>query len=429
MKKKKILAIILVGALALSSLVGCATTKDKVEQTDDTAKKEAILAKELLQNDYRGGVKRSLAIKEQVIAVMQNMKANNEKVRSDTPNSFWTAEGYQDFVTTFLDIAIINDTQWFNEEQTTWEQVVEQISKTENSFTIKQDDGYMLMSGVEIKRNEKDDYSVTGIMTNLASEVTSNTLAGKTSYRVLFDCDKDWCKATAVTSFTEALNPVTSQLYEYQRVNVDTFAIQTSKERLVVVFEKAEADVDIRERKVKEFYYSKLVKDGNRTTFVPYEPLPEQSTSNSILIENIRKNELMAGYPQYNEKGDIASQYGETESMFFKSIQGKPLTDWVFEDNALQQAIVYKDGVLVVTTYNKLSKNYEKFIYSMKDAKGNKSELENIVEIENLVGLNNTKAVKIEKEVAPVINPTVTDAVVEETAEPEEQEPVEETEE
>ena len=99
---------------------------------------------------------------------------------------------------------------------------------------------------------------------------------------------------------------ITTQLYEYQRVDENTFAIQTSRERLMVVFEPVEADTDIRERTIKEFYYSKLIIDGQRTTFKPYEPLPETySSTNIVATENIRKNEYMKKYPQINEYGDL----------------------------------------------------------------------------------------------------------------------------
>ena len=56
---------------------------------------------ELQQNDYRGGVIRTLTLKDSVLNVMEQMKSNNTAVRETSPNSYWTADGYQDFVSTF----------------------------------------------------------------------------------------------------------------------------------------------------------------------------------------------------------------------------------------------------------------------------------------------------------------------------------------
>ena len=207
---------------------------------------------------------------------------------------------------------------------------------TESSFTTATNNGYQLQSGITITRNEKDDYSITGVPDNTLVSLFGNGYNGRANYRILYDCDKDWCKAYATVQFASEIPPITTQLYEYQRVDESTFAIQTSRERLMVVFEPVEADTDIRERTIKEFYYSKLIIDGQRTTFKPYEPLPETySSTNIVATENIQKNEYMKKYPQINEYGDLMTRYGENDSMFFYSLKdiGR---DWVFEDGSLQ---------------------------------------------------------------------------------------------
>lgn len=353
-----------------------------------------IKTKELRQNDYRGGVKRALALQTNVLKVMDKMKANNIIIRSDSPNSFWTADGYQDFVSTFLDTPIINDTQWFNEEETDWATIIKQISTTANSFTTPADKGYALNGGVTFTRNEKDDYSIDGttdtIETNAIPD-SSTAYTGKTNYRILYDCDKDWCKAYENLSIAATVPEITSQMFEYERINNNTFIIQTSKERLMVVLEPSKADIDIRKRKIKEFYYSKLVTEGRRTTFKPYVPLPETDSSGIVQQENIKQNETMATYPEINGEGDFSLRYGKNDSMFYLSPK-EIKRNWVFEDKSLQQAIVYKDGILIVTTYNKLSTKYERFIYALKDAdRSQVKKLEHIVVIDSLVGIQNGK--------------------------------------
>lgn len=305
--------------------------------------------------------------------VMEQMKSNNTAVRETSPNSYWTADGYQDFVSTFLDTPIITDTQWFNEEETDWDTVISQMASETSSFSAGGDEGLT----AKVTRNEKDDYSVAGVSITDPLLMSSDNSTGLTAnYRILYDCDKDWCKAYATATVDATLPDITTQLFEYQRVDDDTFAIQTNRERLVVVLKPVNGDktevatktekkdsqksdtvqyVDMRNREVKEFYYSKLVKDGMRSTFTPYEELPEvESTSATELNANIKKNELMQKYPFMNEYGDVAFYYGEKDSMFFHA-PADMNEKWVFEDKALQQAIVYKDGILVATTYNKLS--------------------------------------------------------------------------
>ena len=408
MKKitKSIAALSLAAVMAIS-FTGCQKSGDA--SSDATANVtedgEAIdtETKELRQNDYRGGIKRTGVLQEKVLGVMEDMKANNTVVRQDSPNSFWTADGYQDFVSTFLDTGIINDTQWFNEEETDWDTLVAQMSSVANNFTVESDEGYALNSGIIVLRNEKDDYSVNNVpcTLNVQYDDQYTEYSSKANYRILYDCDKDWCKAYATTKIEDSLPSITAEMFEYQRVNNDVFIIQTSRERLMVVLAPADSDTDIRNREVKEFYYSKLVVEGQRTTYEPYELLPEtEILEQEVRSDNVRLNTLYGEeYPFLNQEGDISNRYGEHDSMFYYS--PKDITNkWVFEDKALQQGIAYKDGVLVVTTYNKLSKNYERFVYAKADATDKTiKELEGLAEIKNLVGIQEAETTTAPDEV------------------------------
>lgn len=397
MKKiNKILSAVLACAM-LTSFTGCGGNKPTPEEQAQQAAMDT-LTRELRQNDYRGGVQRTYALQESVLNVMDYMKSNNTTIRETSPNSFWTTEGYQDFVSNFLDIKIISDTQWFNEEETDWETIMAQIVSTENSFSIPAEG--KLKSGITIGRNEKDDYSITGVKQGGGYIIDNKTYSYEkpAEYRILYDCDKDWCKAYSKVVIDEDLDAVTTQLFEYQRIDNNTFAIQTSRERLVIVLTPVESDVDIREREVAEFYYSKLVNEGLRTTYEPYEPLPEvDEVTLEELKENAKKNEFMKEYPYTNGEGDLALHYGEKDSMFYRDLK-KNASNWVFEDKALQQGIVYKGGILVVTTYNKLSDDYERFVYARSDADTSiVNTLENMVEINNLVGVQSVEEVVTNK--------------------------------
>lgn len=422
MKKiaKSITAFSIIAVIAVS-FSGCQKSGNTSSDTNVTENGEVIdtETQEIRQNDYRGGITRTKALQTSVLKIMEDMKANNTVIRQDSPNSFWTADGYQDFVSTFLDIGIIDDTQWFNEEESDWDTVISSISSVSNDFTSESDGAYALKSGISIVRNEKDDYSVNNVPCTVYIRQEDNYTGYDVNadYRILYDCDKDWCKAYATAKISNELAASTIELFEYQRVSDDIFIIQTSRERLMVVLAPTEGDTDIRNREVKEFYYSKLVSEGQRTTYEPYELLPETNSVDNITIsENVTMNELYADYPFLNSKGDICDRYGESDSMFYRSPKEID-SSWAFEDKALQQGIAYKDGVLVVTTYNKLSENYERFIYAKADSdESTVKELENLVEIKNLVGVQEAETTAVSEEaVETTENGTTEESTTEES--------------
>lgn len=404
-KARKIIAGLLAVVLAMSMMTSCKLKKGSDEPQESA--EEIALKDSLKENDYKGGVNRTLSLKTNVLAVMENMKQNNETIRTENPNTFWNQEGYQDFVVNFLNSDIINDTKYFGEEEEGgWEGVVESLKTTENSFTHLDDKGnYVLNSDTKVLRNEKDDYSVSAPGTLRYNNTDYN---GMYNYHILYDCDKDWCKSYAETNFNAPIPSVTAKLYEYARIDKNTFAIQTSKERLVIVLEDSAEDVSIKDRQIKEFYYSKLT-DGVRTSFMPYEAVSIEGLDDVYSIEAENKNKIYESYPFVNEKGDLSNLYGKNDSIFLTNdIVGNINGKWAFAEKTLQQAIVYKDGALVVITFNKLSEGYEKFIYTLEGVSDSVvSEIEGMIEIKDLVGLNNQEPVA-----------TVPDSTVQETGAP-----------
>lgn len=390
MRMKKIAALTLSLVMCMS-VVGCGTKKEESSE-ESAAPVSTIQAgsdNENQQNDYRGGVMRTLTLKNMILDVMDGMKQNNGVVRSENPNSYWTTDGYQDFVSTLLDNSIIEDTQWFNEEETDWDTILSQYRSQTGKFS----DGENLTC--TITRNEKDDYSISGV-----AGTWENITSGYYDYRMLYDCDKDWCKAyqeTDVNSSYTVMPEITTQMFEYARINNDTFAIQTSRERLLVVLNPADSDTLISGRTIKEFYYSKLTQDGQRTTFTPYEELEEKDSRGEIIVENEAKNKEFQQWGVLNENGDIATMYGVNDSMFLGAVNNMNY-DWVFEDKDLQQGFVYKDGILIVTTYNKLSTDYERFEYSLVGSDDALiPQLESIVQLKELVGEQEIKTKKAEE--------------------------------
>lgn len=375
---------LLLACMMMCSVTAC-NSDDAVaeEQVQQNAAAE-METKVIHMNDYRGGLKRTLALKENILALVDTMKSNNAAIRESSPDTFWSKDGYQDFVTNFMNTNLFDDTQWFNEEQSDWQGTYQQICSQPSSFTTLNEENYVLQSGVSVLRNEKDDYSVKGMKSFLG------TYSGSAEYRILYDCDKDWCKAYKTIDVNSIVAPVVSDLYEYARLDDDTFAIQTYNERMLIKLAPSGTDIDIREREIIEFYYSKLVADGVRTTFEPFEYLPEVEDGTSLYLgENAAINKAMQNFSDINAKGDYAYRYGRNDSLFLADNVAEDITaEWVFEDKSLQQALCYKNGTLVVTTYNKLSEKYERFEYAVSSASDSTiTELEKLVEISSLVGV------------------------------------------
>jgi len=408
---KKVISV-LVFAVMILTLTGCGKDSEAVAEAKQAKANEEAYRLELQQNDYRGGVIRTMALQENVLSLMETMKSNNITIRQENPDTFWMNEGYQDFVTNFLNASLIRDTQWFNEEETDWDTLTMQMVSVDNSFTTLSDDGTYVAKyhNMEITKNEKDDYTITGITGNISTmtvdfqnlNTTEQSYEGDLNYHILYDCDKDWCKSYVELSISKGNFPdVTAQLYEYARIDNDTFAIQTSRERLIVSFkplatgevdEKGNPivpDADLRHREIKEFYYSKLVADGARSSFTAFEPLSEYNADGTYNRKNADFNRDVSEYTLLNEKGDLATVYGVNDSIFLhESLSDEVNRDWVFEETGLQQSMVYKDGALVVTTYNKLSKKYERFIYETETVSDDLvSELENLVDMDKLIGV------------------------------------------
>ena len=406
MKNKKLISISLAAIMGLSVLTGCDKFNiggDKQEQGQviDTA------TKEIRQNDYRGSVIRTQAIRDQILTVVKGMMANNSTIRAGQPNNFWSDDDYKDFVINFLTCPIINDTGLMNEEETDWDTVISTTLKTNNSFTQVGENGYASKyPNIQFIREYKDHYWIKGV-TGIG--LYNGLVNGDLTYRIDYDADKDMSGAYAAMEVsvdgTKEINP---QMFEYRRLSDDAFLIQTSNERIYIEFEsltgnadsstnsatseaaETKADTpapdkyDLRNRKVKTFYYSRLT-GGVRTTFKPYELQPEYDDDNFFLSEvSQRNNEYINSY-YLNENGDLINVYGrKSDSMFLiyarpQSSNGKTtytywvkdndgvkeasFKDWVFEDTALKQGIVYENGAMVVDNYNNLTEMYDQFIY------------------------------------------------------------------
>jgi hypothetical protein len=437
MRKKKFLAGLL--SVACIMMTGCngSGTQEQSSETLDTA------TIEIRQNDYRGGVIRTQAISSAVLSVVETMKQNNLIVRQDQPNTFWSSDDYQDFVMNFLNSSLLNDTKLFNEEETDWSTIVSTIKTSSNSFYTSNGDGTYnaVYSNISFKRNEKDDYTISGL--NNTNFTSFSILYGNYYDRILYDCDKDWCKAyTAVDiSLDVPETTISTNLFEYRRITDDVFVIQTEKERLLVVYKPvgtesssemdASADstestentetvsaetsesgaeetskvaddgkaTDIRNREIESFYYSKLMSGSIRTEFEPFTLKSEYTEDGSVDSSAVKYNSTLQEIASViNAKGEVSDRYNAKNSVFFMdsgvaedgTVDLQQWIDFVLEDGSQSQILVYEDGVLSVTTYNKLNEQYEQFTYYVSGKTDEQVEaVVNITDTDKLVGKNN----------------------------------------
>ena len=395
MRRRKIRGIALALALVLcapTALTGCNNSASSQNQTDTQTK-------EIRQNDYRGSVIRTQAIKTRVVDLVQKMMGENAVIRSGKPDNFWSDEDYKDFVLNFITDSIINDTGLLNEEETNWDTVVSTTLKSANSFTVAGGEGgyQSKYPSISIERLYKDHYAINGVT---GVSYYEGLISGDLTYRIDYDCDEDMAGAYATMMVSaDGTKEITPQMFEYRRLSDDAFIIQTSNERVYVEFapvSEAAAAVestaedsssvtnsafDIRNREIKRFYYSRL-SDGIRSTFNNFKFLPLYGDDGFWLDENQRKNQEFAKLYMVNENGDLADKYGENDSIFTsfhtKSVTADGKTtrtylddkgnevsfkDWVFADTALRQGIIYEDGAMVVNSYNNLTKEYDQFVY------------------------------------------------------------------
>lgn len=320
--KKAISALLIVSSAV--SLTACTSPlkKDK-EETQ-------VSNPEIQQNDYRGGIMRTKALKQLVENTINTCKEKNTSIRKENPNSFWDSEGYKNFVSNFLSSSLINDTKWFNEEETSFDEIVQQLSKTENSFTTKRDDGTYALASQDIKitRVEKDEYTVTGRQSAFSKGKTS--ISGVMNCRALYDCNHDWCKAymTLQPNNSDVLPDITTNIFEYARLDENTFAIQTADERLYIKLGGNAGD-SIDKRPVEEFYYSRLDGENNTADFKSYVAANTIDSNGDYVQENYQKNKVYENYPWLNENGDISYIHGLYDSLCANVDAAKDKENWV----------------------------------------------------------------------------------------------------
>ena len=204
--------------------------------------------------------------------------------------------------------------------------------------------------------------------------------------RALYDCNHDWCKAymTLQPNNSDVLPNITTNIFEYARLDENSFAIQTSDERLYIKLGGNTCD-SIDKRPVEEFYYSRLDGENNTADFKSYVAANTIDSNGDYVQENYQKNKVYENYPWLNENGDISYMHGLYDSLCANVDAAKNKENWVMakkksSDTATtetattskkasspymgyKQYITYKNNTLTVITYNKLSENYEEFTY------------------------------------------------------------------
>lgn len=148
--------------------------------------------------------------------------------------------------------------------------------------------------------------------------------------RALYDCNHDWCKAymTLQPNNSDVLPDITTNIFEYARLDENTFAIQTADERLYIKLGGNTGD-SIDKRPVEEFYYSRLDGENNTADFKSYVAANTIDSNGDYVQENYQKNKVYENYPWLNENGDISYIHGLYDSLCANVDAAKNKENWV----------------------------------------------------------------------------------------------------
>lgn len=362
MKKRlgrRIICLLLSLMLVSAMLTGCATNEDGGGATNSGAVNTTENI-EVNQNDYRGAVKRTMAIKGNILSIIDTFNERNTSIVTENPSSYWESDAYKYLSLNFVNEELLNLTGFFNETETDWATVE---SATLGNFTDAE--GNLLVQNYMLVREDENKYVLNFTQNGIYAWFQNKTASFNNVIDVTYDASHDWAKTVRTRREAYGTSPTVSDgLFEYARLGDNSFAIQTETERLYVVYEDTlydEANASelltnpLADKKIVYFCYSRL--DGS--------PLPQYLEV--IEDENTGEKILQFGYQVNNAvnvtaNGEYICQYNPCDSMFYDIDNVNE--NWVLEHNGfLSQVLIYSEDTLTVKTLNELSNKMEYTIF------------------------------------------------------------------
>lgn len=340
------------------------TTKgNQTETTENTA---------IAINDYNGCENRIESVKGDITDFMTAVMERNQSIKSENPSNYWSDNTFQEFLTDVVDLSTFKHTAYYNEGQTTWDEVDGYVKQS-----FGDSDKYTLI------RHDKDDYELNyRLETSGGDTIDSSWLADDSVYldqKMIskYSSNSDWLQnihtvtANGFVDIDGNVENVNNELFEYGHYtngDKEYVLMQTTFERMIVEYtNKTSTDEDGNKTTSKEitnFCYSKL--DGSvRPTIASNRVYDEdrEAQDESVFVKDM-----------VTKEGYVRDRYNLSESMFTSFDKLSDIDkSWVFGNDYYTQTIYYDGKNVNITTLNKLSKKYESYAFDKESGKSVKA--------------------------------------------------------
>lgn len=315
---KKILCVIL---SLITLLCGCGAKTNPEEQAPIT----------IARNDWYGAIQRINKLNSDAQSVVSVLENQNYNIVMGNPSDYWS-DGYYHFTFNPLASDYIALTIYFNESDD-WDTISSNMLNAVASV-------YGEISDFKVNRVEENHYTATW------SGYMNFFLTGENPYLIksldcIYDASHNWAQMTEITTLYSNGMQYQEDLFEFAEISATTYALQTSKGRLYCEYSEGGS--------LKTMYYSELGTDER--TFA--SDIEDAELEN--MFQDTIENTFIHGNNPYI--------YNTEEDSMFLNLESVN-KDWVLSDSAIDQYVIYENGVLLFRVRNKLTKQFEGFIIS-----------------------------------------------------------------
>lgn len=316
--KRKLLSILLICTSIFTA--ACSKTTEDPEIIEE----EQIV--EIARNDYYGGVQRISKIQTDTYQLIQNLQSSNYNIIQGNPTDYWSDPNYFFFDFNPCSSAYMPYTIYLNETDE-WDTILSQVAMAygENYDT-------------SVEKQDVNKYKISSYGVFYAPDTQDMRTITNHLY-CYYDAGHDYLQMrerTVPFNFNE-INGYEEGLYEFARLDKNSFVIQTEKERLYIHYND--------NNEIQEFYYSLLDESQDRESLI--NALEELQSQNpdvwDVYIDGRMTNHYLSSYDSIFQNIENIDEH------------------WVLEEPNVNQYIIYRNHTLTCAIQNYLTKNIEIF--------------------------------------------------------------------
>ena len=342
--------------MCIIMLTGCS-------QNDNKQNEENIIP---AQNDWQGGFYRLVGLLNDVAESIKFLDDYNYETEMGNPLDYWSEDTFHYLHFDPLYSESLALSSYFNEYE---------------DFSIAQESIYNILyekghNYISISKLNKHDYEIkyTGYVPGPYGSQTEYT---QNITECIYDAEHDYLRLMSISNSPNFDLPYCYEMYEYARINSNTYAVQTKNERLY-----AEYDDD---GNIKSFHYSQLgdstplTADSWNEWYVYLSELAECNTDMAkyfnriIYVENPDRYTLCNDSMFLNVEGcnpawvtektecDLCGGLGIISDIENDVNIECGYCDGTGKNNNYTSVITFEDNTLTVSVYNKLLQKYEGF--------------------------------------------------------------------